>query len=191
MKGKRIMKKWAAWTLMAALILTGAAWAEEEFTEVAGDGSGFSDTPESLISSAMEVYSWFVMWPLDVDVNMPGGDGLYAVLDERFFLKEDMDQLLSSYFSPDIQQSLWDWGTYTVIDGGLYAPIDGDWRWIDERIREVSYTLVSDTGDRREYAVTVYYTDDGDETTPEEEPLTFVEERKNGRWQFTQFPFFW
>lgn len=186
------VKKFLALWLAVLMFVSAPALAEEGFVEPAGDGSDFSDTPEGLITSAMEVYSWFVMWPLDVDENLPGGDGdVYAVLDERLFLKEDMDNLLSSYFSPEICQALWDWELYTVIDGGLYAPLEGDWRWIDERIREVSYRLAEETDNRREYEVVVYYEDDGDDMTPEEERLAFVQEKTPEGWQFTQFPFFW
>ena len=186
------VKKLMVFVLAVLVFVSASALAEEGFVEPAGDGSDFADTPESLITSAMEVYSWFVMWPLDVDENLPGGDGdVYAVLDDRFFLKEDMDSLLSFYFSPEICEALWDWELYTVIDGGLYAPLEGDWRWIDDRIQEVSYRLAGETDRRREYEVVVYYEDDGDDMTPEVEDLTFVQEKTPEGWQFTQFPFFW
>ena len=85
---------------LAALLLFSAAWAEEEmeyYVEPAGDGSGFEESPEERIMSAMEIYSWFVMWPLDVDESAPGGDGsLYALLDDRFASRESMDALLNA-----------------------------------------------------------------------------------------------
>lgn len=186
------MRKWICVLLVFCLFVPALAEEELEYVEPEGDGLELTDTPESLIGAAMEIYSWFVMCPLDVDTSMPDESGaLYRLLDERFCYKGDMDDLLAAYFCEDIAEELWTYGFYTVIDGVLYAPADGEFRGADERIENVSYEMTEDSETRRAYLVTVTYTDDGDGTTPEEETLEYVQDYIDERWQFTEFPFFW
>ena len=148
-------------------------------------------SPRDEILSAMTVYSWFTIAPLDVngDVPSPSGDK-YRVLDETLVSADAMRETLRAYFSDDIIEELWAWGSYDESDGLLYGYYPGESpyeRPIDPDISEVEYALTLHTDDARIYTVTVY-------ALSSDEPLLFEfiqEKAEDGRWVFTQFPFFW
>ena len=77
-----------------------------------------------------------------------------------------------------------------VVDGLLYGYYPGESpyeRPVDPNISEVEYALALHTDDARIYTVTVY-------ALTADEPLLFEfiqEKTDDGRWVFTQFPFFW
>ncbi len=148
------------------------------------------DAAREDILSAMEVYAWFVMCPLDVDQNVPSPEGdTYLLLDETLSQVSLMQDRLDAYFSPDIVQALWAWGTYQNVNGWLYgtAPQDSPLaRPVDPDVADAEFELAEETKNRRVYAVTVYRL-----SSDEPETLHFVSELLNGRWVFTEFPFFW
>ena len=148
-----------------------------------------NDDARRAVFDAMEVYAWFVISPLDVDLNAPAQEGFYPVLDEVLGSADAMQERLDAYFSQDIQQALWAWDTYRNWDGWLFgrapeaSPLA---RPIDPDIADVSIALTGETDARREYTATVWLL-----SLDEPIQLTFVSELMDGRWIFTQFPFFW
>ena len=174
------MKKRLIPLLLALLLLAVPAQA---------DGSDARDD----ILAAMEVYSWFVISPLDVDEELLSPDGsMCLVLDDSLHHTQIVQRYLDYYFCSEISQSLWAWGNYADIDGLLYGyPYEqcGFARPIDPNISEVDYELTSETDEEKIYTVTVHYLSSGD--SDRSEALTFVRENIDGQWVFTQFPFFW
>ena len=161
--------------------------------ETAPDDAAFEDEEDIVredILSAMEVYAWFVMSPLDIDENVPSPDGeTYLVLDETLSQVSLMQERLDEYFSADISEALWSWGTYQDVNGWLYgyAPQDSPIaRPVDPDVADAEFWLSEETGTRRVYAAAVYRL-----SQEEPETLRFVRELIDGRWQFTEFPFFW
>ncbi len=148
------------------------------------------DTAREDVLSAMEVYAWFVMSPLDVDENVPSPDGeTYLVLDETLSQVSLMQERLDEYFSADISEALWAWGTYQDVNGWLYGVMPQDSpiaRPIDPDVADAEFWLSEESETRRVYAATVYRL-----SQDEPETLRFVREFIDGRWQFTEFPFFW
>ena len=175
-------RKAAALLLALLLLLTCPALAEDTAPDV---------VPRDEILSAMTVYSWFTIAPLDVngDVPSPSGDK-YRVLDDELVSAEAMQKTLSAYFSDEIIEELWAWDSYETVDGLLYGYYPGESlyeRPIDPDISEVEYALTLYTDEARIYTATVY-------TLSSDEPLLFEfiqEKTEDGRWVFTQFPFFW
>lgn len=174
------------------------AWLLEEdeevdpylFEELDEDGLAVSDSldeVEDILMGAMEVYSWFVLYPLDVDYDKPNAAGdKYQVLDDRFNTMEKLRGFVQMYFSDEITEALFDMGVYAEENGYLYAGDEG--RQIDENIGETEFEVVEETPTRVEYRVTVNYW--GGET-PEKEVFTYVQEELDGEWKFTEFPFYW
>lgn len=147
------------------------------------------ETPKDVILSAMEIYSWFTISPLDVDPELAGGDGsVYRVADEMLCSHDTMTRLLDFTFCPEIVQEMFSYGTYTVIDGMLYGQSGG--RPIDPLISGVTYEETERSEERVVYAVTVSYQTEGG-IVMEPQVLEFVREPVGGLWVFTQFPFFW
>ena len=168
--------------LLLLLTLSGPALAESAETDVSAQDE---------ILSAMTVYSWFTIAPLDVNGDVPAPDGgKYRVLDDDLVSAETMQATLAAHFSDDVIEELWAWGSYETVDGLLYGYYPGESpyeRPIDPDISEVEYALALHTDDARIYTVTVY-------SLSSDEPLLFEfiqEKTEDGRWVFTQFPFFW
>ena len=143
------------------------------------------------ILSAMTVYSWFTIAPLDVNGDVPAPDGgKYRVLDDELVSAETMQATMAAHFSDDLIDELWAWGSYETVDGQLYGYYPGESpyeRPIDPDISEVEYALALHTDEARIYTVTVY-------SLSSDEPLLFEfiqEKTEDNRWVFTQFPFFW
>ena len=142
---------------------------------------------EDTLMSAMEVYSWFVLYPLDVDYDKPNAAGdRYQVLDERFNTMDALRDMVSQYFSDDIVEDLFSMGVYTEEDGYLYTTDEG--RQMDVHIGETEFELTEETDQEKVYTVTVNYW--GEEDNPVE-VLTYVQQLIDGQWKFTQFPFYW
>ena len=153
----------------------GDVWLDEE------------DTVEDTLLAAMEVYSWFVLYPLDVNYDKPNAAGdRYQVLDERFNTMSLLRDFVSEYFSEEIVDELFAMGVYTEENGYLYATDEG--RQIDEHIGETEFEVTEETEDKVVYTVTVNYW--GSEP-PEEEVFTYVRQLVDGQWKFTEFPFYW
>lgn len=185
MKAFRCVLSW----ICAFLLLTGVAATAESADRESDFFGGDQNTPEEIITSAMEIYSWFTISPLDVDPELPGGEGgVWQVADELLRDYGTVMRLLDFNFSPEIVEGLMEYEVYTVIDGVLYGT--GGGRGVDARISEVTYEETYAGDDRIVYTVTVYYVGvaDGEKNC---EVLEFVREPVNGLWVFTQFPFFW
>ncbi len=140
------------------------------------------------IAVARDIYSWFVMTPLEVNEDMPSPDGdMYRLADESLSKTDEMQRRLSMCFSTEICQSLWAWGAYQDIDGLLYGYKTEDSpfaRETDPAIVSIVYKLVSQTDKKKTYTAIVYVADS--ETT-----FRFVSEYISGRWIFTEFPYIW
>lgn len=168
--------------LVLLLSLSAPALAESDETDISAQDE---------ILSAMTVYSWFTIAPLDVNGDVPAPDGgKYRVLDDELVSAETMQATMAAHFSDDLIDELWAWGSYETVDGQLYGYYPGESpyeRPIDPDISEVEYALTLHTDEARIYTVTVY-------SLSSDEPLLFefIQEKTNdGRWVFTQFPFFW
>lgn len=179
----------AVWLLILMLVCA-AALAEETADESERSFPDvYEETPEDIILSAMEMYSWFTISPLDVDPELAGGDGsVFRVADETLCRDEIMMRLLDFTFCPEIVEELMAYETYTVIDGLLYGTAGG--RPVDPLISEVIYEETENSEDRVVYTVTVKYLGEGGNAMAPD-VLEFVREPVNGLWVFTQFPFFW
>jgi len=162
----------------------------EEHIDVPEDETPQEDTPYDLIMEAMEVYSWFAMEPLDIDLSAPadGYANSYLVLDERYRTFDALNDKALGYFSEKIVSLLWSFDTYITIDGMLYADAAGG-RGINEEIADMSFETVSETDNFIIYKATVYYL--SDENEPVSDTFEFTRELINDRWVFTTFPFFW
>ena len=162
----------------------------EEHIGAPEDDTPQEDTPYERIMEAMEVYSWFAMEPLDVDLSSPaaGHANSYLVLDERYRTFDALNEKALGYFSEKIVSLLWSFDTYKVIDGMLYADAAGG-RGIDEAIADMSFEVVTETDKLIVYEAIVFYL--SDENEPVSDTFEFTRELINGRWVFTAFPFFW
>lgn len=178
-----MLKRWTACLVMCLMMFSGAQ-AEEAYTEEA-----FIETPENIIVSAMEVFSWFTISPLDVDVELACGiEGRYRVADEALCRQDVLMSLLGEYFSPEIIEGMLAYEVYTVVDGFMYG--DGVGRSIDPNISEVEYEETFSDEARVVYTVTVHYLGEG-ENGIVPDVFEFIREKQEDRWVFTQFPFFW
>ena len=168
--------------LVLLLSLSAPALAESDETDISAQDE---------ILSAMTVYSWFTIAPMDVNGDVPAPDGgKYRVLDDELVSAETMQATMAAHFSDDLIDELWAWGSYETVDGQLYGYYPGESpyeRPIDPDISEVEYALALHTDEARIYTVTVY-------SLSSDEPLLFEfiqEKTEDNRWVFTQFPFFW
>ncbi|MDD6872425.1 MAG: hypothetical protein PUD68_06275 [Clostridiales bacterium] len=168
--------------LVLLLSLSAPALAESDETDISAQDE---------ILSAMTVYSWFTIAPLDVNGDVPAPDGgKYRVLDDELVSAETMQATMAAHFSDDLIDELWAWGSYETVDGQLYGYYPGESpyeRPIDPDISELEYALALHTDEARIYTVTVY-------SLSSDEPLLFEfiqEKTEDNRWVFTQFPFFW
>lgn len=171
-------------------------WEDDEvddsfFDDIDGEDAEFldeEDMVEDTLLSAMEVYSWFVLQPLDVDPDKPDETGeYYQVLDERFNTMALLREYVATYFSDEIVDTLFAMNVYKEIDGFLYTTTEG--RNIDENIGETEFTVVDETSNRITYEVSVnYWKEDG---SIQNEVFTYVRELIGDTWRFTTFPFFW
>lgn len=176
----KIFRKWMA-VLTAFLMLTGCAAGAQMQTDR-------TQTPDEIITSAMEIYSWFTISPLDVDVELPGGEGFYRVADETLCRYDTLMGMLQEHFSPEIIDGILAYKVYTFIDGIAYG--DGQGRGIDPNISDVEYEEISSDEQKTVYRATVHYLGEG-ENGIVPDVFEFVRERIGDKWVFTQFTFFW
>ena len=147
------------------------------------------ETPEEVVTAAMEVYSWFAMQPLDIDPYQPDSDGLrFRVLDERLNTLEGLYTAVRAVFSEEITQELLSSGVYYEEDGYLYAAEDG--RAMDPTIAYVEYVATPEGDDKVLYTAAVFYSEEEGVITSINE-YTSVREKIDGEWVFTDFWFFW
>lgn len=146
------------------------------------------DEDEIRFESALQVYGWFESQPLDVDPEKPSPDGKkYQVLDERLNTMRALEAQVRAYFSDAIARKLLGSGVYEEIGGYLYTSAQD--RAIDQTIGETELTVEDRTDDRITYTLTVSHVDaDGNVTSTDS--LTYVLEKIDGDWKFTQFPYY-
>ena len=148
------------------------------------------ETPEEICLAAMEVYSWFALAPLDVDPTLPDSTGLrFRVFDDRLQTPEQLEAVVSEYFSEEITQMLMGSGVYAEEGGYLYTS-PSIARPIDETIVSTEYYLAEETDTTRTYHAAVFYSDENGEVASLEE-YTLLMEKIDGEWVFTSFWFFW
>jgi len=146
-------------------------------------------TAEELVVGAMEIYSWFTISPLDVDVELSDESGtLWRVADETLCDWEYVQTLLYQNFSAEVVADMLSYEIYTVIDGMLYTVPGG--RGMDLNIDWVEYKDTFCTEEINVIEVTVHYLGEA-ELGVEADVFEFVREKIDGVWVFTQFPFFW
>jgi len=172
---------------IAISLLFCASVAEESVSDFSVEGL---QTPEEICTAAMEVYSWFALAPLDVDPSQSDSTGLrYRVFDERLRTPEQLEGVVSEYFSDEITQMLMGSGVYAEEGGYLYT-VPEQARPVDETIVSTEYYLAEETETSRVYQAAVFYGDESGEITSLEE-YTMLMEKINGKWVFTSFWFFW
>ncbi len=191
-----MIRKITAWMLALLMLCAGAlaevvpqnpaltggmpVLTEEEFVE---------PTAEELVVGAMEIYSWFTISPLDVDVELIDESGmLWRVADEVLCDWEYVQALLCETFSAEVIADMLSYEVYTVIDGMLYTVPGG--RGMDLNIDWVEYKDTFCTEEINVIEVTVHYLGEA-ELGVEADVFEFVREKIDGVWVFTQFPFFW
>ncbi len=167
----------------------GEDWAEatDEDAEDSLEEDEISED-EAFFLSALEVYGWFEAQPLDVDPEKSSPDGKkFQVLDERLNTLRALDAEVRTYFSDSIANKLLDSGIYEEIDGYLYTGAQD--RFIDEGLGETELNIDSRSDDKITYTLTLTTVDEAGNVTAAEE-FTFVREKIDGAWKFTQFPYF-
>ncbi len=152
--------------------------------------------PTEVLDPALEAYGWFMLAQLDADPERPkvvqdestGEEKTwYPVTDQRFQTYADLDAYLRNLFSDEIADELLGYGYYQEFDGQLYDFLGG--RGANIFIDHVEYQTVSVTDTQAKYTVSVYYTEDSGE--PENpKVLEFICTKVNGKWVFTQFPYY-
>ena len=168
---------------------TGEIWSEatDEDAEDSLEEDEISEDADFFLS-ALEVYGWFEAQPLDVDTEKPSSDGKkFQVLDERLNTLRALDAEVRTYFSDSIANKLLDSGVYEEIDGYLYTEAQD--RDIDEALGETELNVESRSDDKITYTLTLTTVDEAGNVTAAED-LTFVREKIDGAWKFTQFPYF-
>lgn len=168
---------------------SGEDWAEatDEDAEDSLEEDEISED-EAFFLSALEVYGWFEAQPLDVDPEKSSPDGKkFQVLDERLNTLRALDAEVRTYFSDSIANKLLGSGVYEEIDGYLYTGAQD--RFIDEGPGETELNIDSRSDDKITYTLTLTTVDGAGNVTTAEE-FTFVREKIDGAWKFTQFPYF-
>lgn len=149
------------------------------------------EAPEGFLNSALEAYSWFEMALLDPLDNIPAKtkEDTYLVEDDRFHRFSDFCDYLLGFFSPAIVNELLSRGYYVEEEGLTY--VWGHPRSADKAVVKVVFGEGEIVGRKLIYKVDVTF---GDMTTLEpirSETFEFVAEPVNGRFVFTEFPYFY
>jgi len=187
----KLLKRMTALLLIAVFLCpsVSAEGLDVEAEEGTGVYGAFGETPEEIILSAMEIFSWFTIWPLDVDPELCAEDGsVWRVADETLCNNETMMGLLNDTFSEEIVDEMLAYEVYTVINGMLYGTSGG--RPIDPNISWVEYEETYSDEFEIIYTATVHYYGEG-ENGVEPDVFEFIRQQIDEKWVFTQFPFFW
>ena len=149
------------------------------------------EIPDDFLHKAIEAYSWFEMCLLDPIDNIPAKTkkDTYLVEEEQFHLFSDFRDYLLGLFSPAIVNELLSRGYYIEEDG--YTYVWGHPRSPDKAVVDVDFGEGLINGRKLIYDVTVTF---GDMTTLEPidtQVFEFVAEPVNGRFVFTEFPYFY
>ncbi|GAA6514951.1 hypothetical protein LQE96_09225 [Phocea massiliensis] len=144
-------------------------------------------TPEELVAPAMEAYGWFVTGGLHYQAEEVWVEGdsspWHQVDDSRFPDYQSFYRYLTGIFPQEmVDGTLLAGGNYRELDGKLYTR--GNIREKNRFIGGADYALVSETDSRREIMATAYFVKGAQE-------YLFVQEKVDGKWLFTQFPYFY
>lgn len=196
------MKKALILLTAAALLLTACAGSGNPSSKGSSQQSSQSSpeaapvTAEELIEPAMEAYTWCMVYSLPCDPNDAvslDGWPAYRVTDPRFPDYDSLYRYLTGIFSQEmVDNTLLSGGNYVNVDGALYSH-DGA-RGSNIFVGGVTYAMGEETDTRREIIASVEYLVDPAAETPEVEKVeeyTFVQEKIDGKWLFTQFPYFY
>ncbi|MBO4933548.1 MAG: hypothetical protein J5441_00010 [Clostridia bacterium] len=164
-------------------------WVDPSYT-VDAEGE-LPEVPDGFLRKAMEAYSWFELnllgWIYDVPAKHT--ENAYLVEDEQFRRYDDFRDYLLGIFSPAIVNELLSRGYYVEEDGYLYTRHFP--RGADKAVIDTDFGEGEIVGRKLIYKVDVTF---GDMQTLEpirSETFTFVAEPVNGRFVFTEFPYFY
>ena len=165
-------------------------------TESEGLGDPAVTSAKTLIESAMEVYSWLALgaMPLSEDSTtslnpMTGTQETFQLVNsEHFSNYEEFKSYLENFFSGEIvQKYLEEYQICKDIDGKLWMVPAG--RGANIMITDVAFETVEVTEDKAHLTATVYYDEDAQESN-NPKVCDFILEKIDGRWIFTQFPYY-
>jgi hypothetical protein len=149
------------------------------------------EVPDDFLHKALEAYSWFEIALLDPIDNIPAKTkaDTYLVEDEQFHLFADFRDYLLGLFSPAIVSELFSRGYYIEEDG--YTYVWGHPRSADKAVLDVDFGEGVITGRKLIYNVTVTFGDMQTLEPIDTQIFEFVAEPVNGRFVFTEFPYFY
>lgn len=204
---KKIQALALAWALLIALCACGPkppAQAPEagsgDQTDYAGLPAPGTDpakqAPEDFIRPALDVFSWFAVAPLEADMAQvkqapleTGGEPVdwFRVKDTRLDTYQKLSAYVRNFFDEEITGQLMSNGVYRDIDGYLYNTQGG--RGTNITIEGEHFDIIDMNEDTVRFEVAVSYTaDSGEPENPK--ILEFVMKKQNGKWVFTEFPFY-
>lgn len=148
------------------------------------------EIPEHFFSDALEAYSWFEMCTMPTcEETAPGNDELRLVEDPVLQDYDAFVKYMQNLFSQDIVDRLFGYGVYENVEGKTYCMDMA--RGADITIlEEENHPAVKEDG-KLVYVVNVSYGDPETEVVESTEEYRFVAEVIDGRYVFTEFPFFW
>ena len=149
------------------------------------------EVPEDFLHKAIEAYSWFEICLLDPIDNIPAKTkaDTYLVEEEQFHLFSDFRDYLLGLFSPAIVNELLSRGYYIEENG--YTYVWGHPRSSDKAVIDVDFGEGVITGRKLIYTVTVTFGDMQTLEPIDTQVFEFVAEPVNGRFVFTEFPYFY
>lgn len=180
----------AAVFLFAVFLVAGSGLAENR-AESAGVQA------EEMLDPALETYGWFCGEPMDCGETVTiEGVECRVVTDPRFQTEEQLSSHVRSIFSDSIADELLKNSPYFEESGVLWYRVPPALKQVsfssqDVQISKSFTTVTYQSDDRFEYTVTVSYSPvDHPQETVKTEDYSFVCEKVDDEWVFTQFEYF-
>lgn len=155
---------------------------------------------EDVIKEARNVASYFYFDNHDANYydesvsETVDGRQWCKVTDTRFNTKEAAKEFLQTEFSSELADKMLNYALeqefFKEIDGNLYALVGDGGRLVNSS----EYSVAEKTDDKITYNVVIEYLGDEDANgnpVNEKKEYTFVREKINGKWVFTQFEYVW